>query len=92
MVKKLAVVLNRKEFASETDQYIFSTAQLVTASAAENRTLHVSQSFSDTRLTTAVVVCFVTCPDAIVGEMQQAIDVAVNEVLAEHGSKPVTIQ
>ena len=48
------------ELISETDQYILDTAQLVTASAAENRTLHVSQSFSGTRLTTAVVVCFVT--------------------------------
>jgi hypothetical protein len=81
-----------KEFTSEADHYIFNTAQLVTASAAENRILHVSQSFSGTPLTSAVVVCFVTCPDEIVMEIQQAIDAAVNEVLAEHGSKPVAVQ
>ncbi len=81
-----------KELISEADQYILDTAQLVTASAAENRTLHVSQSFSGTRATTAVVVCFVTCPDAVVVEIQQAIDAAVNGVLAENGFKPLTIQ
>ncbi len=81
-----------KELISETDQYILDTAQLVTASAAENRTLHVSQSFSGTRLTTAVVVCFVTCPDAVVVEVQQAIDAAVNGVLDENGFKPLAIQ
>lgn len=81
-----------KELTSETDQYIFDTAELVSASAAENRTLHVSQSFSGTRLTSAVVVCFVTCPHEIVMEMQQAIDAVVNEVLAGHGCEQVTIQ
>jgi hypothetical protein len=81
-----------KKLLNKTDQYIFDTAQLVSASAAENRTLHVSQSFSGTRFTAAVVVCFVTCPDGIVDEIQQAIDAAVHEVLAQHGSKPVMIQ
>ena len=81
-----------KELTSEAAEYILDTAQLVTASSAENQTLHVSQSFSGTRLTSAVVVCFVTCPDEIVLEIQQAIDVAVNEVLSGHGSEPVRIQ
>jgi hypothetical protein len=85
-------VATTEDLTSETDQYILDTAHLVTASVTENRTLHISQSFSGTRLTSAMVVCFVTCPDKIVMEMQQAIDAAVNEVLAEHGSKPVLIQ
>ena len=77
---------------SESDRYISDNARLVGAAAVGKRTLHISQSFSGTPDTSAVVVCFVTCPDAIVLEMQQAIDAAVLQVLDEHGCKPVTIQ
>jgi len=85
-------VRNLKKVISESDRYISENAHLVSAAAERNRTLHVSQSFSGTRHTSAVVVCFVTCSDKIVVEMQQAIDAAVTKVLAEHGSTPVTIQ
>jgi hypothetical protein len=81
-----------KKVSTEADRYISDNAQLVSAAAGGNRTLHVSQSFSGTRQTSAVVVCFVTCSDEIVVEMQQAIDAAVLDVLAEHGCKPQTIQ
>jgi hypothetical protein len=85
-------VRKKKKVSSEADRYIADNAQLVGAAAFGKRTLHVSQSFSGTVDTSAVVVCFVTCPDAIVLEMQQAIDAAVLNVLAEHGCKAVTIQ
>ena len=69
--------------STEADRYIADNAQLVGAAASGKRTLHVSQSFSGTVTTSAVVVCFVTCPDSIVLEMQHAIDAAVLKVLAE---------
>jgi hypothetical protein len=78
--------------STEADRYIADNAQLVVAAASGRRTLHVSQSFSGNVNTSAVVVCFVTCPDAIVLEMQHAIDTAVLKVLAEQGCKAITIQ
>jgi hypothetical protein len=89
MAKK---VRTPKKTVSETDQYISDNAQLVSSAAEENRTLHVSQSFSGTRNTSGVVVCFVTCSDEIVMEMQQAIDAAVLKLFEEHGCNAVTIQ
>jgi hypothetical protein len=81
-----------KKARGEAHRYISNNAWLVGAAAFGKRTLHVSQSFGGSRDSSAVVVCFVTCPDAIGLEMQRAIDAAVLEVLAEHGCKAVTIQ
>jgi len=53
--------------------------------APRNRTLHVSQSFSGTRRTATLVSTFVTCPDEVVAEIQQAIDAAVNEAAVQQG-------
>ena len=89
MAKK---VHNPDKASTEADRYIADNAQLVGAAASGKRTLHVSQSFSGNESTSAVVVCFVTCPDAFVLEMQHAIDTAVLRVLAEQGCKAVTIQ
>lgn len=89
MAKK---VRKPEKASSDADRYIADNAQLVGAAASRKRTLHVSQSFSGTATASGVVVCFVTCPDAIVLEMQHAIDAAVLKVLAEQGCKAVTIQ
>jgi hypothetical protein len=81
-----------KKARGEAHRYISNNAWLVGAAVSGKRTLHVSQSFGGTRDSSAVVVCFVTCPDAIVLEMQHAIDAAVLAVLADHDCKAVTIQ
>ena len=56
-------------------------AKLVVESAAQGAAVHVSQSFSGTPKTSAIVVCLVACPEPLVLEVQAAIDRAVEEAL-----------
>ena len=77
--------------SNDAGQFIRDAAELVTSAAEEHRTLHISQSFAGTGSTSATIVCLVTCPNDLVLEMQYAIDRAVRELLAEHGSTPVTV-
>jgi len=44
---------------------------------SEQQTVHISQSFAGNGPTSATIVCFVTCPDDLVLEMQYVIDRAV---------------
>jgi len=78
--------------SNDAGQFIRDAAGLVTSAAEEHRTLHISQSFAGTRSTSATIVCLLTCPNDLVLEMQDAIDRAVLELLAEHGSVPLTVQ
>jgi len=77
--------------SNDVGQFIREAAELVTSAAEEQRTLHISQSFSGTGSTSGTIVCLVTCSNDLVLEMQCAIDRAVRELLAEHGSTPVTV-
>ncbi len=77
--------------SNDVGQFIRDAAELVTSAAEEHRTLHISQSFAGTGSTSATIVCLVTCPADLVVEMQFAIDRAVEELLAEHGSTLVTV-
>jgi hypothetical protein len=78
--------------SNDAGQFIREAADLVTSAAKEQRTLHISQSFAGGRSTSATIVRLVTCPNDLVLEMQYAIDRAVRELLAERGSRPVTVQ
>ena len=62
------------------------------AVAEQRRTVYLSRSSAGTGSTLTTIVCFVTCPNDVVLEMQYAIDQAVGDLLAEHGSKPVRVQ
>jgi hypothetical protein len=81
-----------KRSSNEVSQFIKESATLLTSAAAAERTVHISQSFAGTGCTSATIVCFVTCPNDLVLEMQYAIDNTVRELLAEHGSKPLMVQ
>jgi hypothetical protein len=66
----------------EAQQFIHDAAKLVVESAAQGATLHVSQSFSGSRQTSAIVVCLIACPEPLVLEVQAAVDQAVEETLS----------
>ena len=66
----------------EAQQFIHDAAKLVVESAAQGATLHVSQSFSGSRQTSAIVVCLIACPEPLVLEVQAAVDRAVDETLS----------
>jgi len=78
--------------SNDAGQFIRDAAGLVTSAAEEHRTLHLSQSFSGTISTSGTIVCLVTCPNDLVLEIQDVIDSAARELLAERGSTPVTVQ
>ena len=78
--------------SNEAGPFIKEAAAIATSAAAAQRTIHISQSFSGSGSTSATIVCFVTCPDNLVSEIRQAIDNTVRELLAEHGSRPVSVQ
>ena len=65
----------------EAKQFIHEAAKMVVESAAQGAALHVSQSFSGSSKTSAIVVCLVACPESLVLEVQAAIDRAVEETL-----------
>jgi hypothetical protein len=66
----------------EAQQFIQDAAKLVIESAAQGAAVHVSQSFSGSPQTSAIVVCLVACPEFLVLEVQAAIDQAVEEALS----------
>jgi len=76
--------VNRKEPGNlEVQQYIDDAAKLVTDTAAQGGILHLSQSFSGSPQSSAIVVSLVACPEILVLKVQEAIDRAVDEVLCE---------
>ena len=78
--------------SNETGRFIKDATNIVTAAAEQRRTVYISRSFAGTGSISATIVFFVTCPNDVVHEMQYAIDQAVGDLLAEHGSKPVRLQ
>lgn len=81
-----------KRPSNEPGRFIKESAALLRTAADAHRTVHISQSFAGTPSTSATIVCFVSCPNDMVLEMQHAIDKTVKELLAEHGSMPLTVQ
>ena len=67
----------------EAQQFIHDAAKLVLESAAQGATLHVSQSFSSSNQTSAVLVCLIACPEPLALELQDAIDQAVEKALSK---------
>jgi hypothetical protein len=65
----------------EAQQFIHDAAKMVVESAAQGAAVHVSQSFSGSSKTSAIVVCLVACPETLVLEVQAAVDRAVEETL-----------
>ena len=66
-------------------QRIQEALGLVQAASLNNRYLHLSQKYAYSLGQTAVVLCYVTCPDAIANEIKQAVDDAVQSAFAKHG-------
>ena len=66
----------------EAQQFIHDAAKLVVESAAQGAALHVSQSFSGSDQTSAILVCLIACPEPLALELQDAIDQAVEKALS----------
>ncbi|HEX8895363.1 MAG TPA: hypothetical protein VF783_18695 [Terriglobales bacterium] len=66
----------------EAQQFIHDAARLVVESAAQGAALHVSQSFSGSDQTSAILVCLIACPEPLALELQDAIDQAVEKALS----------
>ena len=73
----------------EAKQFIHDATKLVIESAARGAAVHVSQSFSGSSQTSAIVVCLVACPEYLVLELQDAIDQAVERALATFPVLPI---
>ncbi len=67
------------------EQHIQEGLGLVHAASLNNQYLHLSQKYAYSPGQTAVVLCYVTCPDAMASEVRQAVDEAVQSIFAEHG-------
>jgi hypothetical protein len=60
--------------------------RLIAAASAQNRVLHVGQSFrNSTRGQLGIVTAFVTCPDTLAPDLRTLIDHTVEAFLREHG-------
>jgi hypothetical protein len=73
------------EVRKTPEQYIQESLGLVQAASINNQYLQVSQKYSYPPGETAVVLCYVTCPQAMAKELRQAVDAAVLRVFAEQG-------
>jgi len=71
------------ESALEVAQYIADATKLVNHTAAQGGCLHVSQSFSGSPRSSAIVTSLVACPDSLVLKVQEAIDRAVEVALCD---------
>ena len=69
------------QYDREAQQFIHDAARLVVESAAQGAALHVSQSFSGSDQTSAILVCLIACPEPLALELQEAIDQAVEKAL-----------
>ena len=79
------------EYDLEVQQYIEDASKSLMDTAARGETLHLSQSFSGSTQSSAVVVSLVACPEAVVLKVQEAIDRAVEEVLCEFSMVEATV-
>ena len=66
-------------------QRIQEALGLAQAASLNDRYLHLSQKYAYSFGQTVVVLCYVTCPDAIANEIKQAVDDAVQSAFAKHG-------
>lgn len=67
------------------ERHIEEALGLLKAASLNNQYLHLSQKYAYSMAQTAVVVCYVTCPEAMASDIRQAVDEAVEDVFAEHG-------
>ena len=67
------------------EQHIQEAFGLVHAASLNNQYLHLSQRYAYSPGQTAVLLCYVTCPDEMASEVRRAVDEAVQSVFAEHG-------
>ena len=65
----------------EAQQFIQDAAKLIVESAAQGAAVHVSQSFSGSAQTSAILVCLIACPEPLALEVQDAVDQAVEKAL-----------
>ena len=75
--------LEDREYALEVAQYIADATKLVNHTAALGGCLHVSQSFSGSPRSSAIVTSLVACPESLVLKVQEAIDRAVEDAFCE---------
>ena len=71
------------ESGLEVAQYIADATKLVNHTAAQGGCLHLSQSFSVSPKSSAIVTSLVACPESLVLKVQEAIDRAVEVALCE---------
>jgi len=67
------------------EQHIQEALGLVHAASLNNQYVHLSQKYAYSPGQTAVLLCYVTCPDAMASEVREAVDEAVRSAFAEHG-------
>ena len=75
--------LENNEYALQVAEYTDDATNLVNHTAAQGGCLHMSQSFDGSPQRSAVVISFVACPKSLVLKVQEAIDRAVEEALAD---------
>ncbi len=66
------------------EQHIQEALQLLQTASLNNCYLHLSHRYTYSPAETGVVVCYVTCPNAIATEIREAVDEAVQGVFAQH--------
>ena len=67
------------------EQHIQEALGLVHAASLNNQYVHLSQKYAYSPGQTAVLLCYVTCPDAMASEVREAVDEAVRSAFAERG-------
>jgi hypothetical protein len=67
------------------EEYVQESIGLVHTASVNNQYLQLSQNYTYSTGQTSVVLCYVTCPEAMARELRAAVDEAVQRVFAKHG-------
>ena len=67
----------------DIEDCIDDSVQAVIDAAWTNRIIRISHSFTGCPNKSAIVICFVTCPNELEVELQEAIDRAIEAVLRD---------
>jgi hypothetical protein len=68
-----------------TEQQLVQDIQLVQTACAGNQILYLSHCFKDSPNQAALVVCYVTCPDALALALHAKLDTTAAEFFAIQG-------
>jgi hypothetical protein len=67
------------------ESLLLQTLIAAQTASVNNQVSHASQCFTGSPGQSALVVCYVTCPDLVAIEMHQAVVKTIKEVLGENG-------